>query len=87
MTPAEIRFKLEAKLLSLANERGLVPLITDVHSVAVEDNTVFVIYDIVPDEGGNGLHFEFERPQLVSCDDVREFTKWLAWSGHGETVH
>ena len=84
-TPAEIRFELQRRLLSLANERGLVPLITDVHSVVVEGNTVSVGYDIVP--GDEILFFEFERPALVSRDDVRDFAAWLAWSGNGETIH
>jgi hypothetical protein len=49
---------------------------------------VHVGYDITPDPIGDGvLFFEFERPQLVSRDEIREFTTWLAWSGHGETVH
>ena len=84
-TPAEIRFDLQRALLSLVNERGLIPLITDVHSVVVEGNTVSVGYDIVP--GDEILFFEFERPALVSREDVRDFAAWLAWSGSGETIH
>jgi hypothetical protein len=48
-TPAEIRFELERRLLSLANERGMVPLIMSVHSVVMmADNVVSVGYDITP---------------------------------------
>jgi hypothetical protein len=85
MTPGEIRFELERTLLLLANERGMVPLIMGIHSVVVEGNTVSVGYDIVP--GDEVLFFDFERPALVSPDDVRDFASWLAWSGRGETVH
>ena len=85
-TPAEIRFDLQRTLLSLTNERGLVPLVTDIHSVVLmEGNMVSVGYDIVP--GDEILFFEFERPALVSRDDVRDFAAWLAWSGSGETIH
>jgi hypothetical protein len=87
ITPGEVKFALERKLLSLA-ENGRVPLIMGVHSVVVEGNTVHVGYDIVPDPIGNGvLFFEFERPQLVSRDDVRDFTAWLAWSDNVVTIH
>ena len=33
------------------------------------------------------LFFEFERPELVSPDDVREFSAWLATGYAGEMVH
>jgi hypothetical protein len=85
MTPAEVKFQLDRKLLSLA-QGGRVPVITGIHSVVVEGNTVHVGYDLVPDDA-TPLFFEFERPQLVSRDDVGAFASWLAWSDYGETVH
>ena len=33
------------------------------------------------------LFFEFQRPALVGRDDVGAFAAWLAFSGHGETLH
>lgn len=33
------------------------------------------------------LFFEYQPPELVSPEDVRAFTAWLAWSDYGETVH
>ena len=84
-TPAEIRFDLQRALLSLVNERGLIPLITDVHSVVVEGNTVSVGYDIVP--GDEVLFFDFEKPAVVGKDEVRDFAAWLAWGDHGATIH
>ena len=82
-TPAEVKFALDRQLLAFANERGLVPMIMDVHSVVVEGNVVHAGYDI----GDEVLFFEFERPQLVSPDDVRAFVSWLAWGDHGATIH
>jgi hypothetical protein len=87
MTPHEVKFALDRKLLELARG-GLVPVITGVHSVVVEDNTVSVGFDIVPDPTGDGiLFFEFEIPALVSRDDLRAFGEWLATSGYDGAVH
>lgn len=85
-TPAEVRFELQRKLLSLA-QNGMVPLIMGIHSVVVEGKEVSVIHDVVPDACGNGLLFEFELPALVSRDELADFSRWLAWSGRGETLH
>jgi hypothetical protein len=84
-SPHEIKFQLGRKLLSLA-QGGRVPVITGIHSVVVEGDTVHVGYDLLPDDA-TPLFFEFERPQLVSRDDIKAFTTWLAWSDYGETVH
>ena len=87
MTPAEVKFELERTLLSLA-QGGKVPHIMGVHSVVVEGDTVFVWYDITPEVNGHRvLDFEFERPELVALDDVREFAEWLATSGYDGAVH
>ena len=76
ITPAEVKFVLEAKLAALGKECGMVPQITGVYSVDVEGNTVFVWYDITPEINGYGvLDFEFERPELVALDDVRQFAE------------
>jgi hypothetical protein len=56
-------------------------------SVRVEGDTVSVGYDIAPTEYEGPLFFEFQRPAVVSRDDLREFSAWLAWSDAGETVH
>jgi hypothetical protein len=48
---------------------------------------MFVIYDIVPDTAGNGLHFEFGMPALLSRDELRAFCEWLASSGFTGTLH
>jgi hypothetical protein len=86
-TPAEVRFELERKLLSLA-QGDMVPLIMGIHSVVVEGNTVHVGYDIVPPPpNADLLDFDFERPAVVGRDEVRDFAHWLAWSDYGETVH
>jgi hypothetical protein len=62
--------------------------ITGLHSVTVENDTVFCGFDIVPDPTGDGiLFFEFELPALVSRDDLRAFGEWLASSGYGGTLH
>ena len=67
---------------------GLVPVITGLHSVTVENDTVFCGFDIVPDPTGDGiLFFEFELPALVCRDDLRAFGEWLASSGYGGTLH
>jgi hypothetical protein len=47
-TPHEIKFRLEQRLLALAGDGGPVPVITGVHSITVEGNTVFVGYDLLP---------------------------------------
>jgi hypothetical protein len=44
------------------------------HSVTVENDTVFRGFDIVPDPTGDGiLFFEFELPALVCRDDLELF--------------
>jgi hypothetical protein len=85
--PYQVKFELEKRPLDLANDGGPVPVITDVHSIYVEDNTAFVIYDIVPDTAGTGLHFEFEMPALINRDELRAFGEWLASSAFTGTVH
>jgi hypothetical protein len=80
--PIEIKLALERKAIEMA------VTITGVHSCAVEDGIAYVIFDVAPDEAGCGLHFEFPLPQLVSRNDLREFSEWLAMTGYrGETVH
>ena len=83
-SPAEVRFALDHELLALARD-GTVPQVTGIHSVAVENDTVFVGFDLTP--GDEILFFEFQRPALVGRDDVGAFAAWLAFSGHGETLH
>jgi hypothetical protein len=39
-TPHEIKFRLKQRLLALARDGGPVPVITGVHSITVEGNTV-----------------------------------------------
>ena len=81
--PAEVKMALEIKAMELEVS------IVGVHSVRLVDgDTVSAIFDIAPDESGNGLHFEFPLPQLVNRNDLREFGQWLATTGYGgETVH
>ena len=81
--PIEVKLELERKAI----EQGV--SIVGVHSVClVDEDTVSAIFDIAPDPTGNGLHFEFPLPQLVSRNDLREFSEWLAMTGYrGETVH
>ena len=55
MSPHD-RFRLERKLLDIGAQ------IVGIHSLAVEGNTALVIYDIIPDPEGNGLHFNFDLP-------------------------
>ena len=86
-TPAEIRFELDRTLLSLASDGGRVPLIVDIHSiVCCEGNTVSIGFDIVP-EDNSPLFFEFEKPREVHRAELAELGRWLAFSGHGETIH
>jgi hypothetical protein len=42
-------------------------------------------YDIAP--SGEIWFFELERPAQVGREELRDFSAWLAWSDHGETVH
>ena len=86
MTPGEIRFELDRKLLSLACEGGRVPLITDIHSIVCDGNTVSIGFDIVP-EDNSPLFFEFDKPREVSRTELADFGRWLAFSGHDETIH
>jgi hypothetical protein len=85
MNPHEIKFQLDRKLLALA-QGGRVPVISSIHSVVVEGNTVHVGYDLLHSDR-DVLFFEFEQPQLVSRDDITAFATWLAWSDLGETGH
>ena len=87
-TPAQIKFQLEQRLLALARDGGPVPTIVGMHSVVrIDTNTVSVIYDIEPDPGGNGLHFEFELPTVLTREELCGFSEWLASSGVTGTVH
>ena len=86
-TPHEIKFRLEQRLLALAGDGGPVPVITGVHSWVVEGTTVSVIYDIMPDPAGNGLHFEFEFPQTITREELGRFREWLVTSGFNTTMH
>jgi hypothetical protein len=82
MSPHEVKLTLERLTL----EQGV--MITGVHSVAlVDDSTVSAIFDIEPDPSGNGLHFEFPLPQVVSRSDLRAFGEWLASSSYGGTLN
>jgi hypothetical protein len=86
MTPAEVKFALDAKLVAMA-KGGLVPVIVDLHSLVVEGESIFAGFEIVPDLTETGvLFFEFERPSTVGRDEIAEFTRWLAWPDNG-TIH
>ena len=86
-TPGEIKFELDQRLVKLANG-GPIPTIVGLHSVTIENDTVFCGFDIAPDPTGDGiLFFEFELPTLVSRGDLRAFGEWLASSGYGGTLH
>jgi hypothetical protein len=87
-TPAEVKFELERLLLKLANG-GPVPMITGVHSIVMIDSTtVSTIFDITPDASGSGLYFEFEVPRgVLTREELRCFSAWLASSGCHGTVH
>jgi hypothetical protein len=86
-TPGETKFELDQRLVKLANG-GPIPTIVGLHSVTLENDTVSVGFDIVPDPTGDGiLFFEFELPALVSRADVRAFGEWLATSGYDGAVH
>ena len=63
--------------------------VTGVHSVVLIDNGTVAdaIFDIEPDESGSGLTFRFLLPEVVSRNEVRSFTEWLASADYGETVH
>jgi len=88
MTPHEIKFALEERLLDLAPDGGPVPVITGVHSIVMIDSTtVSAIFDIVSDMDGTGLHFEFKLPMVLTREEVCGFSQWLAESGYGGTVH
>jgi hypothetical protein len=78
--PCEVKLTLERKAL----ERGVT--IVGLHSWIVEDDTVYVIYDITPDLDGLGLHFSFPFPEQVTRDELRRFSEWLAEFGY-QTMH
>ena len=88
MTPHEIKFQLEQRLLALARDGGPVPMITGVHSlVMIDATTVSAMFDIVPDASGSGLYFEFEVPTgVLNREELCSFSQWLA-SGFEGTVH
>jgi hypothetical protein len=88
MTPHEIKFQLEQKLLALAQDGAPVPMITGVHSLVMLDTTtVSAIFDIMPDASDSGLYFEFELPSgVLTREDLRGFSQWLA-SGFEGAVH
>ena len=86
MTPHEVKFALDLKLLELArggpsDDRGSSQV------VLVDGTTVCATTTSSPTFSGSGLHFEFELPALVSRDDLRAFGEWLASSGYGGTLH
>jgi len=59
-----------------------------VHSIVLVDaNTVSAIFDIEPDLCGNGLHFEFELPRVLTREELCGFGQWLAEAGYGGAVH
>jgi hypothetical protein len=77
MTPHEVKFTLDQKLLELGSPACTASLLR-----------VSVGYDLAPDPTGDGiLFFEFELPALVSRNDLRAFGEWLASSGYGGTLH
>jgi hypothetical protein len=86
--PCEIKFELEQRLVELAHG-GRMPVITGLHSIVREGDTVFVGFDLLTEQGEDAiLFFEFERPREVGRDEISEFSAWLAQIGHGdETVH
>jgi hypothetical protein len=63
-----------------------VPVITGIHSIVVTGEEVSVIFDIMPDTTGNGLHFEFEMA-MITREELCRFGEWLAESSYGGTVH
>lgn len=85
MTPHDL-FRLERKRLDLA-EGGVLPVIVGIHSLVVEGDTASVIFDIVPDQDGNGLHFSFEFLPTITREELSQFSEWLARSGHEMTRH
>jgi hypothetical protein len=89
MTPCEIKFELEKRLLKLTQDGGRVPVITGLHSIVVEGDTVNVGFDLLTCEAESSLlFFEFERPREVGRDELTEFSTWLAQTGHwGHTLH
>ena len=62
------------------------PVITGIHSIVVTGEEVSVIFDIMPDTTGNGLHFEFEMA-MITREELCRFGEWLAESSYGGTVH
>jgi hypothetical protein len=88
-TSAEVKFRLEKKLVDLAKDGGPVPVITGVHSIVMIDSTtVSAIFDISPDADGSGLHFVFEPPMgVLTREELCRFSAWLASSCSEGTVH
>jgi hypothetical protein len=86
-SPGEIKFELEERLLRLANG-GKMPVITGLHSICCEGNTVHIGYDLIlPDDASDMVwFFEFEKPAEVGRDALAEFSRWLSETGF-ETVH
>ena len=54
--------------------------------IVVTGEEVSVIFDIMPDTTGNGLHFEFEMA-MITREELCRFGEWLAESSYGGTVH
>ena len=53
----------------------------------IDATTVSAIFDIVPYTGGEGLHFEFELPSVLTRQELVDFGEWLASAGYVGTVH
>jgi hypothetical protein len=89
ITPAEVKFRLEKKLVDLAKDGRPVPVITGVHSIVmIASKAVSAIFDIAPDADGSGLHFQFELPRgVLTREELCDFSAWLASSGFEGTVH
>jgi hypothetical protein len=86
-TPIEVKFQLEARLLDLANDGGPLPVIAGVHSVAEENGTVGIIYDVMRGTEEGTLWFDFLLPvQNLSRTQLPEFARWLASPSYG-TAH
>ena len=82
--PHMVKLAVETKAAKLA------VTITGVHSVVCLDgDEVYAIFDVEPDESGDGLHFVFPMPESVSRGDLPAFASWLTRAGHCgcETIH
>jgi hypothetical protein len=84
MTPGEIQFELQRRLVKMA-DGPIIPQIVGIHSIVVEGDVVSVGYDLAP--SGETLFFEFERPAQVGRDELDEFSLWLALGDRMGTMH